>query len=66
MYIDHFLVGEFVPLSHPQESPLPPKSPPHCGGDPSVFVSKKVPLTVRGTPPFFSNDSPPESPPLWG
>ena len=46
MYIDHFLVGEFVTPSPPQESPLPPKSPPHSGGDPSVFLSKKVPLTV--------------------
>ena len=66
MYIDHFLVGVFVPLSPPQESPLPEKSPPHSGGDRSLFLSKKVPLTVGVTPPFFSSDSPPGSPLLWG
>ena len=58
MYIDHFLVGVFVPLSPPQESPYPkkvpltvgvtppflsPKKSPHCEGDPSVFLQRLTP-----------------------
>ena len=67
MYIDHFLVGEFVPPSPPPKSPPhPQKSHPHSGGDSSDFSSKKVTPTVGVTPRFSPAESPPESPLLWG